>query len=180
MINLFLFIYCFFISLLILTSGVLNSNNQQIIFQMLFVPVIGYFFYVIIESLIEKKSLIEKIPKLKKPTLIISFFLIILTFLINNKNLYSNTKKYQTSYTSKNISKTTIKPTKKEILIKVKDEFSKDNINVRKEPNLKSQVIDKLNPNKTYKVITVIDQWYKIYLNNNNIGFVKKDFIKEL
>jgi len=63
-----LFYYCLFISLFITISGVISSQNpQQLLFQLLFIPISIYFSYTALEPLfIKKNTIVKKITKPKK------------------------------------------------------------------------------------------------------------------
>ena len=58
-----------------------------------------------------------------------------------------------------------------------------ENLNVRSEPNVNSNVVHQVHLNDTLNVKTLINNWYKIEysqgLEQNIIGYVYKDFVKK-
>ena len=77
---LILFTYCLIVSLFIFISGIVTvKNNQELVFQLFFLPVVGYFFLGAFKLITKKGNYLPEISFNENPGRIIITMIIFIT-----------------------------------------------------------------------------------------------------
>ena len=164
------------VSLFITISGVISSQNpQQLLFQLIFIPIAIYFSYTAIETFFSKKKSPKKKEEHNKSALILTlvFFIVLLV-----NSILKISKK---STTVNNVSKKIVltispKPTPASF-VTLKNDFINDKVNVRDSSSIKGKIIGQME-NKPYLFLKKKDSWYEIIFNGKTHGFVNEEFVE--
>lgn len=164
------------IAIFISISGFLTSGGQNIVFQLLFLPVTLYLVYS--SFVVIKHSNLEVVLSQKKGGLF--FYLVVFFALaIIAVNNFAKLRQKETPTTSEEETKIlTLSPTPTvvaEKILTVKTENPETKINIREDPSTASKVIGKVLGNEEFVFIGKEGDWYQIKFNNG-FGYIHQDY----
>jgi len=164
-------------------SGVLNiKTTQDLIFQVLFLPVSLFFIFETIQVFfLNKKPLAESLFSGRKPILIFSLSLLIIVVAIKSLNLTRPKEtKLETTPIPVLSSTPTPQPTKDNLpKITIKTKNPQTIVNLREAPSTNSEIIGGLKSGQVYSLIEEKGDWYNIKIDENTKGWVYKDYIQK-
>lgn len=158
-------------------SGFLTSGGQNIVFQLLFLPVTLLLVYTSY-SLIKHSTLEVVLPE-KKGGL---FFYLVIFFALAIIAVSNVAKLRQKEVQPASEEKTAIftpSPTPTPVaekMLTIKTENPKTKVNIREAPSTSSKVIGKVLGNEQFVLIKKEKDWYKIKLEDG-FGYIYKDYV---
>lgn len=174
-----LFYYCLLLALFISISGIISSKNtSSLLFQLFFMPITIYFIYSVLIQFFDKKTKPIISSTINRGTL---FITIVLFLFLVVTSIIRITKK--PPKLTKQPVKIVLSPSPKLVItpyLRVKSEYLKDVINVRKSATSTSTIIGILDTGKKYQIISKKDRWYEIIYDQGLNGFVNEKFISTL
>lgn len=174
------------LAVLISVSGTLSiSSSQDLIFQVMFLPVALFFVFEFIQVFfISKRNLSETLIEGKKGLLIGIFVIILFAYLTKTLNIINKKKEKDPTpqvQTEMSLPQKTEENKPKEEntkFITITTKNPQTLVNVRKDPTTNSEIIQKVKRDETYPLIATEKDWYQIKLDENNYGWVFKDYVK--
>ena len=176
MIKNILFFYSLALAVFVSISGFVGAGKLQAsIFQIIFLPVVLYFFIKAIKIIRKKEGSGGNLG-----TSVVFFSLIILTLLLGtslNKIFFAK-KETPPTPASSSVPSPTPSPQEalKKIVVVIED--SSPSVNIRQKPTIYSEIIKKVNDGDIYEALEEEAEWFKIKLEEGLEGYISKRYAK--
>lgn len=173
-----LFFYSLALALFIGISGFLGTKKpENMTIQLIFLPVVLYFFIKALRVLRKKESLDGRLGKEA-----MFFSILILTILIgiNIKRVFFENKTVSLTPIQTTVPTSNPSPTPKEILKKVKIviEDKSPSVNIRKKATIYSEILKKVEAGNIFEFVEEEKEWFKIKLDEKVFGYVAKKYAR--
>jgi uncharacterized protein YgiM (DUF1202 family) len=189
--------YCSLFALFLFLSGIVSSKTPQgLIPQLVFLPVVGFFIYTLITSILQrnraKQSIEHTQDEPKSPfkrsslILILAVLLMLLSVSIINIIKKPSMPDLDNRSLSKQINNEKIKdgillPSSKEkTSIRIIGDDDTTTINIREAATISATIISKTHRDQLFSVITKSGDWYKVLLEDGRNGFINSKFASEV